>query len=146
MKTPNTKKQQTIQFEIITKLIKYPRIKDKLKHYFNLVIYSLNVQLVGFFIKELNIHIADIKEVFFGWTVLQWVINYLINYPNINNEFGYEMFEYLLSIGADINKKNYNGYNIDYYIKQITNQTTQNKLNEIIGFYKTSLTQIKIKN
>ena len=68
-------------------------------------------------------------------TVLQSVINNLINNSNLNSEFAYEMFAYLLSIGADINKKYENGNDIFFDINQITDQDIKNNLYKIIENY-----------
>ena len=100
--TPNNKTQQISQLEIIKKLTQYPTVKNRLK-YFNCVIKSLNVQLIDFYIKEFKI---DINELFRGLTALQLVVEYLIDNKSNNIEFAYEMFDYLLSIGADVKQIN----------------------------------------
>ena len=127
--TPATKKQQNSQFEIIKKLIKYPIVKNYLKDNFYKVIVSLNVNLVAFVIKELNI---DINVLFGGYTALQLVVFYLNNNPNENDEFVYEMFDYLLAIGVDINKLDWRRFDVDYYIKRIKDQNIMKKLDEMI--------------
>ena len=139
LKTPTTKLQQNIQLKIIKKLINYQTVKDELNNNnFDLVVESLNIPLVNFVIKELNI--TDIiNELFHGLTALQWVVWYLIDYPNINNEFAYKMFDHLLTIGADINKRNVYDFDIFYYINRLTNRTFKNTLNKIITKHKTSI-------
>ena len=97
--------------------------------------YSLNIQLVDFVIKELKL---DINELFRGYSVLQLVVDYLIEYPNKNNEFAYDMFDHLISIGADINKRDKYDNNIYYYIHLISDKNIQNKLNELIDNHKKS--------
>ena len=131
LRTPTTKKQQQIQFKIIKKLIQYPKARNCLKSGFYYVIKSLNVQLVDFCINEFDIDI-DIDGLLNGYSVLQLVCGYLNKYPNKNIEFAYEMFDYLISIGADLNKTDNNNKNVFYYLNLITNQTIKNKLNEII--------------
>ena len=133
--TPNSKNQQTSQFEIYKKLIEKSLVKHVLKEYFYLFVYSLNIQLVDFVIKELKL---DINELFRGYSVLQLVVDYLIEYPNKNNEFAYDMFDHLISIGADINKRDKYDNNIYYYIHLISDKNIQNKLNELIDNHKKS--------
>ena len=133
LRTPITKQQQNSQFEIIKKLIKYPIVKNVLNgHFFNYVIKSLNVQLVDLVITELDI---QINEIFHGLIVLQWVVLYIIS--NTNIDFAYEMFYYLLSNGADINKKNESGFNIFYYIEMIRDASIEDKLYGMIKNQKT---------
>ena len=122
---PITKKQQNRQFQIIKKLIKYQSAKNYLYTYFRRVIESSNIPLVDFIIKELSV---DINELFSGLTVLQLVVEYLVNYKNKNYDLGYEMFDYFLTIGADVNKNNSDGYDINYYINQIKDQNIQQTL------------------
>ena len=63
-------------------------------------------------------------------TVLQWVVCYLISKPNENNEFAYEMFNYFLTIGADINKRNSSGNGINAYINQIKDESIKQSLRD----------------
>ena len=125
LRTPNTKKQQQIQLEIYKKLMKYQPVKDYFNHNFDYVIESLNIPLVDFVIKEFDI---KINELFDGYTVLQWAVGYLIDYPNENNEFAYEMFDYLLTIGADFNTNNSIGNDINFDINRIKDQKIQKDL------------------
>ena len=104
----NNKKQQQIQLKIIKKLMKYQTVKDYLINNFVFVVCTLNIQLVDFVFNELYI---DVNELFNGYNVLQWVVIDLVNNSNENNDFAYEMFEYLLTIGADINKRGENDIN-----------------------------------
>ena len=70
LNTPNTKKQQQTHLKTIKKLMKYQSVKDCLYNNFFLVIKSLNISLVDFVIKELNI---DLNGVFKGCTALTWI-------------------------------------------------------------------------
>ena len=129
LKTPNTIEQQNSQFAIYNKLTKLGSVKVNVSHNFDDVIESLNIPLVAFYINVFNI---DINELFTGSSVLQWVVNYLINHPNKNNNFAYKMFQYLLTIGADINKRNWRNLDINNNINKITDSAIKMKLNEII--------------
>ena len=119
LKTPNSKKQQTNQLKIINNLIKYQIEKDVSNIYFNDIISTLNIPLVEFVIDKSNI---NINELFNGQTVLIVVVNNVIHnrHINIKIEFAYETFDYLLLIGADANKRNYDFYDYIYLIKDQT--------------------------
>ena len=56
-KTPTTKQKQTSQLNIFKKLFNYSSVKNYIKSYdfIPLAIYSLNIPLVDFLIKELHI-------------------------------------------------------------------------------------------
>ena len=126
MKTPKTTKQQKNQFELYKRIIKeYPAFKKLVKDNFSFVIKSLNIPLVDFIIKELKF---DFNELFYCFTVLQHVVFYLNDKPNINDEFAYEMFEYFLSIGADINKRDYHDNDIYFSINRIKDKTIKEPL------------------
>ena len=135
LKTPNTEQQQQIQLKIIKKLAKYQIGKDWLNYYFDDVIKSFNIPLVCFVIDKFKINISVL---FYGKNVLQIVVDCLINNPNVNNEFAYEMFHYLLSIGADINKRDNYGKDIYFTIERIIDKTIKNEINKIIQNHNTS--------
>ena len=121
LRTPNNKKQQQNQFEIIKKLMKNQtkiKIKDELNINFYFGICSSNIPLADFLINKFDI---KINGFFYDLTILQIVVDYLIKNPNINNEFSVEMFDYLLRIGADVNKRNLDGKDIIFYIERIKN-------------------------
>ena len=134
-KTANNDKQQSIQFEIYKKLIQFQSVKDFIKDNFYFVIISLNIQLVDFVIKDLKI---NINRLFNGRTVFQCIVGYLVNHPDKNFNSAYNMFGHLLMIGADILLRDEYGNDIYFYIKQITDQNIQMKLNEIISNHQTS--------
>ena len=96
----------------------------------------MNIQLIDFLIKELQIN--DINEIFYGSTVLQFVIYYLIENPNIKNDLAYDIFRHLLTLGADINKRDWRDFDIYFSINQISDQTIKNELYEIINNHQTS--------
>ena len=129
---------------IVMKHLKHEFVRDYSSREFHLIIKSLNVPLIDFVIKKLN---TDINRLFKRYTALEWVVWYLNVNPNINNELAYEMFDYLLSIGADIKKRNYDKSDIYYYINQIKDHNIQIKLLQKIllktGNNKTK--EIKIK-
>ena len=124
LQTPLTTKQQNSQFIIIKKLFEYPWVVKYLKFNFHDVILSLNIELVGFVINEFDV---DVNKLFRGLTVLQLVVEYLVDYPNSNkNEFAYKMFDYLLLIGVDLNKTDDNKNDIYFYINQIEEENIKN--------------------
>ena len=87
--------------------------------------------MVDFVIKEFNIKINDL---FYGWTVLQYVVWYLMSNSK-NNKFAYEMFDHLLTIGADFHKRNDSGNDIYDYIKGANNKTIHdNIMNKLSQF------------
>ena len=134
LSTPTNKKQQKIQFEIIKKLIKYRSSKDYLRDSFNNVIWSLNISLVDFVIKEFDININDL---FRGYTVLSRVVYHLSLTLNQNNVIVYEMLDHLLSIGADINLLDRSGNDIYFSINnKITNKTIKKDLLDILLNFK----------
>ena len=66
------------------------------------------------------------------------VVVYLINNPNIHNEFDFEMFDHLLLIGANV-------YKIDLWKRDITFYI--NKISELpITFYINKISELPIKN
>ena len=146
LRTPTTTKQQNIQLEIIKKLIQYQSVKDLLNFNFYNVIWSLNIQLVDFVIKELKININELKtkvenndgEFIFTYNGLQVVIEYLNFKQNKNNTFAYEMFDYLLSIGVNISKRDSNGQDVYCYMNRISDNIIKNELELIIKKYNSS--------
>ena len=136
--SPTTKEQQKIQIVIIKKLVEYSSAKNQLKHNFYVVIYSLNIQLLDFVIKELNL---DVIELFGGINVLRVVVVYLI-YNQNNIEFAYEMFDHLLSIGVNIYKRDSYGIIIYDYINQITDFTIKQTLLSKLSDHKRSYYQL----
>ena len=59
--TPNSKKQQNIQLNIITKLTEFDVVNILDRLFFNIVIFnSLNIELVKFVIEKLNINIDEL--------------------------------------------------------------------------------------
>ena len=102
--TPKNEQQKS-QLEIYKKLVVYKRVQDLLKLDFLLVVLSLNIPLVEFIVNELKI--TDINGLFYGIYILQLllVVIYIINNPKIDFKLAFEMFEYLLSIGKDLNKR-----------------------------------------
>ena len=133
---PNNKQQQNSQLQISKKLIKYQSVKNWMTYYFDDVVRTLNTELVDCFIEELNI--MDINELFHGWNVLNLVVVYLINNPNIHNEFAFEMFDHLLLIGANVYKIDLWKRDITFYINKISELNIKNKLNEMIENHKPS--------
>ena len=135
LRTPVNQNQRNIQLKITKELIKYPSIKNKLNYnfIFVFVVESLNVQLV-----DLVFNLFDIKinDLFDGYTLLQLVVFYMIEYSDINYEFAYETFDYLISLGADFNKKSKGGKVVDYWIEKITDETIKDKLKEIVTRHK----------
>ena len=130
LRTPNNKKQQNSQFNIVQNLIKhYPVVKEEFKHQFYEVIESLNIALFNLYIDLFSI---GINRLYYGCSVLQLIVNYLINYPNKNNKVVYEMFDHLLAIGADIKQKDSKANDIYFYINIITDHKIKENLNEII--------------
>ena len=100
---------------------------------FYFVVKTLNIPLVGFVINELNI---DINELFAGHTILQVVVEYFYYQNNDGVEFAYEIFDYFLLSGADLNKRDEWNKNIYYFINIIKNKTIKDKLIKIINYYK----------
>ena len=136
LRTPTTKAQQIIQFRIIKKLIKSQSIHAYIHlvntdHLLPGIIISLNIPLVDFIFKEINI--TDINVLFYGHSALQWIAIYLAIYPNKNNDFAYEMFDHLLSIGSDFIFND-----IYIFIRRIADQNIQNTLIEIVQKHRTS--------
>ena len=102
LKTPNSKIEQKIQFDIVKKMIVFSTAKHFLENNFDEVLWSLNIPLVDFYI---DIFKYDINRLFYSRNVLQWTVDYLNCNPNINNNFAYEMFDHLLTKkGIDINR------------------------------------------
>ena len=129
LKTPNNKKQQKCQFEIIKILCNYKSVKDWFLYNFPILIGSLNIPLVDFVMNEFNF---DINRLFYGFTVLNWVFMYLFRNSNVNCEFAYEMFDHFLTRGANIENVDLIGNDIYDYINLITNETVKSKLEEMI--------------
>ena len=141
--TPNNEKQQIIQFKIIykaMKLIKYQTFRILIKSSFYNVISSLNVPLVKFIIKGLNIDYNGFLGLFLKddklETILQLLVGYFIDKPNINNEFAYKMFDYLLSIVTNVDKLNSNGNDVYFYIERIKDENIKDILKDKIKIYK----------
>ena len=102
---PITKTQIFIsQLNIITILTakENKKITNYLKQNFHYVIFTLNVPLVELLIQKYNI---DINDIVCNYTTLQWIVSYFSIYPRTNVNLVYEMFDFLLSIGADIKQK-----------------------------------------
>ena len=118
LKRPSNEKQQNSQLEITKKLMKFQSTGNWIRAHFYYVVYSLNVQLVKYVFNKINIHINDL---FRGYSVLQWVVRY-INTLNLKIEFAYKTFNYLLSVGADINKMDYKNNDGYFYINEIADQ------------------------
>ena len=104
--------------------MEYQNVKQLVNDNFYFVIKSLNVPLVYFVKNAINI---KINGLFNGFTALQIIVDYLKNYPNINNEFAYEMFDYLITIGVDIERDS-NERDIYFEITRIKDQNIQFKL------------------
>ena len=86
-----------------------------------------------------KLNITNINnELFDGDSVLQLVVTYIVRNSNKSNDLAYKMFDHLLNIGAYINKTDYYGKDINFYIMEIRNKTIKNKLHEIIKNHKTS--------
>ena len=101
MTTPHNKKQQKIQLRIIKKIIKdYPEIKNRLalQGEFYYFIITLNIPLLDFVIEEFEMSINKLC-----YKSIHWIFYCLNEYPKKNIQLVFEMFDYLLSIGADIN-------------------------------------------
>ena len=127
--TPTTKEQQQIQLNIYKKLCNYSLVKDfnlstkyLLIDHFDLIVKSLNIPLINFIVIKFNI---KINRLFIN--TLQMVVIYLI-YNKNNNEFAYEMFDYLLRKDVDIYKRDSLGRFIYFHINRITEKTTKNTL------------------
>ena len=138
--TPTTKEQQNSQLMIIKKLIEYPKPKKALNSNFYYVMFTMNIPVVDFVIKEFDIKVNDLFEVgdgddgaYIKMTILQVVVDYLIYNPNINNKMAYEMIKHLVFIGADTKKRDFNGNDVNFSINQIKDENIKNKLNEIIN-------------
>ena len=131
LRTPTTTKQQNIQLEIMKKLINYESVKRNIKTlFFEDVVYSFNIPLVDFCIKELNI-LNNYYQIFHSKYIVQWVVDYLTKNP-IDVEFSYEMFDFLLTIGTDIKKRDEGIFDIHFYIDIIKDENIKNKLNEML--------------
>ena len=134
--TPNNKKQQHMQFNIIKKLVEFPSAIVELKMNLLQVIETLNIPLVDYFINKYNI---KINELFNGDTILQWIVYYMIIFYNKNVKFAYELFDHLLSKEAiDVYTKNTDGNDVYFYIRIIPNKTIANNFIEIIKNHQTS--------
>ena len=126
---PNNRNKQEIQLKIIKKLFQFQSVKDLINNNFHNIILSLNIKLFNFVITELSV---DIGRLFDGLTVLEYVVLYLVYNPDINNEFAYEMFGHLLSLGADIKQINKYQEDVNYFINQIANQNIKDEINLMI--------------
>ena len=137
LRTPNNNKQQKSQLEIIKNLLEFQRAKDWLNNNFNFVLRSLNIKLVDFLIEKLEI---KINGLFGEITILQCiVVRYFIEDRSlIYDNLGFKMFEHLLLIGADVNRRDFDGNDVNYLINIIRNEKIKNTLNEIITKHKTS--------
>ena len=139
LQVPLSKEQQNSQLEIIKKLVAYPKAKNYFKTKFYNVIASLNIGLATFAIHEFDM---DINDLFNKFTVLNVVVRRLFYHPNEEKigddfkNFAYEMFDYLLAIGANIHIKDSWGSDIYYYIERIRIAVIKNKLKEIMEFHK----------
>ena len=137
LRTPNTRKQQQIQFNIIQRIIKdYPNVKNVLKESFYDVLQSLNIPLIDFFMKEFGI---TIDEEFDNKTCLQNAVFYLFNNPNQNIQFVFEMVDYLLTKGADVKQRNEYDQDIYFYIDEIADKNVQNILIKKLSKYQSSI-------
>ena len=62
LKTPKTKEQKNSQLEIIKKFIDFEWAKMWLKHNFRNYVWSLNIPLFEYVVKELDIKINDLCD------------------------------------------------------------------------------------